>query len=197
MVHSNISTFHRLPAGADGKTFVVMPSDKNKNGSLEFDTYARRVAAKLSARGYRPVELAQQQPDYVVFLDYAIDGGKTMTGSTPIIGQTGGGTTYHSGSVMGTGGSAFYSGYSYTPPTYGVVGQAPYSTTVYTRILVLEVLDAPKLLTGTVEKLYETKVVSAGSIGNLPDVVPAMIEAIFKDFPGLSGATRRVSVPLE
>jgi hypothetical protein len=44
--------------------------------------------------------------------------------------------------------------------------------------------------------VYEARVTSAGSSNSLNEVVPAMIAAVFQDWPGKSGTTRRVEVQL-
>lgn len=187
-LRSHVSTFHRLPPSGAGKTFIVMPRDKNKVGSLEFDSNAKLVAAHLSVHGYRHVGNLVEA-DYVVLMDYWIDSGQTTSEVLPLIGQTGGGYTYHS-----FGG---YSGYSYTPPSYGIIGAIPFTATEYTRHLVLDFVDGKKLAAGSVEKTYEARVISRGSSSSLSQVVPYMIKAIFQDFPGRSGETRSVTVHMD
>ena len=194
-----MSSFHRLGAEDSGKTFAVLAADPSKRGSIEFDTYARLVATQLSAQGFREVGL-QPEPDLLVFLEYGIDAGQTVSGSLPVYGQTGGGYTYQGGSVTayGPGGSAAgtYSGYTYSPPTYGVVGAVPYSRTDYRRVLFLDIVDAKRSTPRSVVKVYEARVLSIGRTPSLPQIVPLMIQSLFSDFPGASGATRTVTLPL-
>jgi hypothetical protein len=46
-------------------------------------------------------------------------------------------------------------------------------------------------------KVFEAKAGSVGASGNLAVVMPAMITAVFKDFPGKSGETISVAAPLQ
>jgi hypothetical protein len=61
----------------------------------------------------------------------------------------------------------------------------------------LDIVDrAESLKEGKVKKRYEAKVVGIGSSSQLTVVVPAMINALFQDFPGKSGSTRSVDLPM-
>ena len=131
-----------------------------------------------------------------------IDAGKTTThvGSTPIYGQTGGGTTYQSGtgSAYGSGGYAYgsYSGTSYTMPTFGVVGSRTYSynVTTYTRNLAMDIVIRESLNTKTPKKVYEARVISKGSCGQIAQVMDEILEALFQEFPGESGRARTITI---
>lgn len=46
------------------------------------------------------------------------------------------------------------------------------------------------------KRYYEGRVESAGQTSALQTVMPALVRALFMDFPGSSGQTRRVDVPL-
>jgi hypothetical protein len=115
----------------------------------------------------------------------------------PIYGQTGGGTSYSSGTVTsGYGGYASYSGTTYTAPTFGQVGSVPYSQKMYGRNLDLSIIDDRRSSKNNVVKVYEGRVASSGSSADIAVVLPTMIEALFKDFPGQSGKTKKLSMPL-
>jgi hypothetical protein len=106
-VKSNVTAFNDLPVNDTGAAFFVMPLE-HQEGSVEYRQYASRISSGLVQQGYRPVtNIAEAQ--YVVFFDYGADNGRTVSGSTPIWGQTGGGTTYQSGSLnsFGTYGSTY------------------------------------------------------------------------------------------
>jgi hypothetical protein len=78
-------------------------------------------------------------------------------------------------------------------PTYGVVGTRETSQTEYMRVLRLDIVDKQALAEGNIKKLYEGKVVSSGFSGQLVQVLPTMVKALFEDFPGQSGTTRTSS----
>ena len=180
------------PDAAQRGVLVVMPGDPANNESLAFNSIRKRVAYYLSTKGYEIAD-ASSGANFVAFVNYKIDKGRTVSSSTPIIGQTGGGTSYSSGMVSGYGGTATYSGTTYKPATYGVVGVANSQSTVYTRDVWIDIFkwDGKKL--GA--KVYEMKAVSEGSCGNVNAVIPSIIDAMFKDFPGVDGKTQKVSLP--
>lgn len=189
-IGSRVTRFHSLPSVGAKKTFEIRGSDSG----IEFKTYADRVSKHLVAYGW--VRNTTGGPsDYVVVLVYDIDGGKTVSGSVPVYGQTGGGTSYTTGSVhTNRGGYANYSGTTYTVPSYGQVGTTSYTETVYNRSLVLHIYDLKESKKNALVTVYEGRVSSSGSSGEISEVLPTMIEALFKSFPGISGKTERLSM---
>lgn len=171
---------------------VVMPGDPANNNSLAFNSIRKRVEYYLSTKGYE-ISDGSSGANFVAFVNYKIDKGRTVSSSTPIIGQTGGGTSYSSGMVSGYGGSATYSGSTYVPPTYGVVGVVNSQSTLYTRDVWIDIFKWDGKKIGA--KVYEMKAISEGSCGNVNAVVPTIIDAMFKDFPGEDGKTKKVTLP--
>ena len=45
--------------------------------------------------------------------------------------------------------------------------------------------------------VYEATVITAGSSAFLNRAIPAMVTALFQDWPGKSGVTRRIEIPEE
>jgi hypothetical protein len=193
-VQSNISVFHDLPPTGQALKYATLPL-KSQEGSLEHKSYEQLIKTELNKRGY--VETPVAEADVIVFLDYGIDTGREVVSSYPIIGRTGTSSSYTSGTIQSYGGYTTYSGTTYNTPTYGVVGSGTYSETEYTRFLRLDFVDRVELAAGKVKKRYEAKVVSKGWSSQLAAVMPAMIKALFEDFPGKSGSVRRVSVPTQ
>lgn len=198
-IRSEVTRFHTLPAKGAGETFVILPYT-SQEGSLEFQQYASLVERQMVLRGYR-VATKSAPFDYAIFIDYAMDGGRTTTSNVPIWGQTGGGTSYSSGSVMGNYGtrsySGTYTGTTYTAPTYGVTGHVPVTNTTFTRVLTVNIVDGKQSTKDNLVTRYEGRVRSAGSTANLPQVMPFMIEALFRDFPGVSGQTTTVDLAVK
>jgi len=190
-VQSTTSRFHQLPEKGNGETFAFLPA-KSQEGGLEYRTYCERIKNKLIEYGWILSD-SPSNADYLVYFTYSIDGGETVSGSMPIYGQTGGGTSYTSGSVTsGYGGYATYSGTTYTPPTFGQVGSVPYTSKMYGRNLELTMIDDKKSSKDNIVKVYEGRVSSRGSSADIAVVLPTMIEALFKKFPGQSGKTKKV-----
>ncbi len=192
-VKTSVTAFHTLPAAPKGKTFVMVPYE-NQEGSLEWATYANLVSQHLQKYGLVPTQ-AIKGADLAVFMVYAIDGGKTSVSAVPVFGQTGGGTT---STTTGYVGSRPVYASTYTPPTYGVTGYAPVERTVFGRALKITILDAEQSLASKKPVVvYEATATSAGSSGNLNVVMPAIVNGVFKDWPGPSGTTREQVVPMK
>jgi hypothetical protein len=193
-VRTNVSTYYSPNHSARG-SLIGLPLDDTQSNSLEFRNIQTLVYSKLFAAGFssaRPNVTA----DYAFFLTYGIDSGRTVTSSVPIVGQTGGGTSYSSGTIMGSGGAppASYSGITTTMPTYGIVGMVPVSNTTYKRQLNIDVYK----VSSSPEKIYEIRATSTGTCGNMQAVLPLMIDAVFKNFPPkISGSQFNVDLPAD
>lgn len=176
LLRSEVAVFHHLPEDLSGTTYVMIPF-KEQEGRLQHKAYEEVVRQELNAKGFRETTLDQAQ--IVVFFAYGIDTGRRVVLSYPIIGQTG---------VEADGGPD-----SSPWPTYGVVGTRKTAETQYTRVLRLDIVDKQALAEGNIKKLYEGRVVSSGFSGQLVEVLPEMVKALFEDFPGQSGSTRTSS----
>ena len=191
-VHTKTTAFYTPDYKTSGSIFVIA-ADADNNNSLEFASYKKRFEDKLASNGYS-IATNANEAKYIAIVAYGIDNGKSSVVSTPIFAQTGGGTTYSSGTVYGAGGSASYSGSSYTMPTYGVVGSSASSSTTYTRAIALDIVDAKSLKTPQPKKVYESRVKSSGSCSVIAGVFDELLEAMFKGFPGDNGKTRSARI---
>lgn len=194
-VQTRTTAFY-VPEYKNSGTILVVAAIAEVNNSLEFAHYKALFEQKFASNGYTIVS-NPSDAKYVALVAYGIDDGKTAVVSTPIFGQTGGGTTYSSGTVYGSGGSATYSGSSYTMPTYGIVGSSTGSVTQYTRAIALDIVDAASLKEGHPKKVFESRAKSTGRCSVIAGVFEEMLEAMFKDFPGQSGKTRNAEVPFK
>lgn len=189
-VQSDVTRFHVLPPKGSGQTFTIRPVSSGND--LEFGAYAARVASHLQDYGW--IQASSQAVDYVVLIEYMMGGSHESQGAVPIMGQTGGGTTFQTGSVSTYGryGSTYgsFSGSSYSPATYGVVGSVPYSVRMHDRYLNIKVIDRVG------RHVFEGRVVSTGTKADIAAVLPQMIDSLFTKFPGESGKTKRIEKPL-
>lgn len=172
-------------------TIAVLPFDKSQEGSLEFQAVRNHLLRKLSEVGYIPAAQASQS-NFVAYITYGIDAGKTTMSSVPLIGQTGGGTSYSSGTVSSGTRFGSYSGTTTTMPTYGVIGSIPVSDTSYKRAVNIDIFEKTST---TPVKLYEMRAVSIGSCGNINAILFPIIDGMFRNFPGENGKTQRVDLP--
>lgn len=192
VVRSDISVFHNLDESANEITFAFDPTEA-QSGSLEYRAYADLVRGHLTELGYVEAD-AQSDAMWVIQMEYKIGDGKEKVGSRPIIGQTGSSSSTTYGTISSSGGFGTYSGTTYQTPTFGVVGSLTYSGTVYSRALQLKIAEPQTVGGNDTRVLLEATVFSVGSSSQLSRVMPAMVEALFRDFPGESGATRTEAV---
>ena len=189
-VETSSTTFHGENHAVRG-TISVMPIDKSQEGSLEFKTVSGYLLKKLSESGYIPS--SNPQSKYVAYITYGIDTGSTTMTSVPIFGQTGGGTSYSSGTVNSGARYGTYSGTTTTMPTYGMVGAMAMSGKEYRRAVNIDIFRSEP--NKAPEKVYELKGISSGSCGNVNSILFNIIDGMFKNFPGESGKSKAVNIP--
>lgn len=198
VIISDVTAFHRLSPGmAVGKTLAIEAFPPERQQSLEFAAYRQKLSTAFAAQGLIVVDKAADA-EWLAVVTYDIDNGQreSRTYSTPEYGRTGGGTTtYQSGSLSSygagtrSGSYGTYSGSTYTPPTYGVTGYSTntVTTTRYTRMMTIDILDRAALDKAQTVKLYESKLVSSGACGSLAGVFEYMVDGQFANWPGESG----------
>lgn len=180
------------PDAAMRGTIYVSPGTEAQANSLSFNSIKNRIAAHFGQKGYQPVS-DYQDAQYVAYVNYSINDGKKVKESVPIYGQTGvGGVSFSSGTVRGSGGYASYSGSTYTPPTFGMVGIADTEHTVYLRQVQIDVFKVDGKRLG--QKVYEIVGSSNGSCSNLKAVLPLIIDGMFEKFPGVDGEAQLAKV---
>jgi len=187
-VQTDVSRFQApsLPADLTGKTFVFVPMD-SQTGSVEYETYATAIAAQLERLGWRRTN-DMRNADYSVAFNYGQGNARTITTQVPIWGQTGGGTSYTSGTVNAYGsgggfGTANYNSTTYTPPTYGVVGSSTQTSTHYTRFLDVNIYDWKRSIAeNKLAGVWEARSTSAGSASSFAAVSKCMIKSVFTEF---------------
>lgn len=189
-VLSGVRNFSDPAVSYSGKSFAVRPIKGQETG-LEYQDYAGYVASKLTAYGM--VQAPFDQADFVAAIQYGVDRGRTVSGLTPVYGQTGGGEATHSGTIQGPDGTATYSGTTYIPETYGVVDEIEWSKTDYTRSFDLVIVDGQSVASGKPRQVYQANAISIGKEKTFYSVSRCVIDAVLNKFPDASGATRFVS----
>jgi hypothetical protein len=81
-------------------------------------------------------------------------------------------------------------GWGYSPYFWGPVFERSYTLQVYTRTLKLAVEQSGK-------RVFEATAVSEGTTNALPVIMPYLVASVFDGFPGESGKTRRVELPMQ
>lgn len=188
LIRTSTTTFHGLDHLAR-ESIVVMPVDKSQQESLEFKAISDYLLKKLVEKGYT-AHNQSASPAFTAFITYGVDSGRTTMTAVPLYGQTGGGTTYSSGTVSSYGRTATYSGTSMTMPTYGVVGSMPVTSTEYKRQVNVDIwrVSQPPV------KVYEMRGISTGSCGNMSSVIFGILDGMFEKFPGENGKSTSTMV---
>ncbi len=162
------------------KTFIVASGNKDVGeNDLQFIEARGLLESALLAKGFVYAE-SPAKADLVVFLSYGIGEPKTYTTTytMPVYGQTGGGTSQVNTTVYGTRGPQIVTSTVSQPVTYGVTGHQTKtsSRTLFGRWLRVDAISAADYKkTGRFRSVWETKVVSAGSSGDLRLIIPVMI----------------------
>lgn len=191
-IRTEVTAFHKLSTTTTPITYSFAPFDDQRN-SLEFETYAQQVRNELTAKGWQ--ETDPPAASVLVSFQYSIDEPTQKLVSYPIWGQTGVASSRTTGTVSTYGNTGYYSSTTTHTPTYGVTGTGTASVTTYHRYLLMQIVDGPALKNGNVKPVYEAKVRSEGTSGNLSLIVPYLLRSIFLDFPGESGSTRNEELP--
>lgn len=179
---SNVTSFHSdiPPAGA---RITLSPLDENRKDSLEFKQYAADIAVAAQRSGL--VGTDSENADYTVSFDVAVNDGREKIRSTVGGGFGGfgggfGGPFWHPG--FGWGG---YGGWG------GGFGAGNISSrTIYRAELHIEIRKAD----GTM--VFEATAETDSRKRSLPELVPLLAAAIFEEFPGEHGRTRRIKLDL-
>lgn len=188
-IRGNLTTFHELPGSVQGARYAIVPS-KGQADSLEFRTYVPYLRAELNKKGM--VEAAPADAQYHIYLTYDLGKGTTVNESVPLFGQTGGGTSYISGSAYGSRGNLIsYSGSVYTPPTFGMVGAISRTSTYYQQTVNVDFVDTQKSRdAGKAITVCELRMVGSDRMSSVARVMPLMLERMFYDFPAKSGSSK-------
>lgn len=221
---SQVTSFHAPETRFEGRRFAVVASPEQA-GSLEYRAYADMVRKALVARGMVDVigtgEVPTSPPptaELAVTIGYRIDDGRAVPVATPTYGYYQAGPTWAMTPYIGPGGIVRYTWTPSWPMAYGVVGQTVSQAVVYRRELRV-VIDDPSRMppppasvtppaaqapSGAATpaappagRVYEGTAFSEGQSSTLAPVMPAMVRALFAEFPGPNGSTRIVRVPFD
>lgn len=135
--------------------------------------------------------------DVAVFLQYEISQGRQVAFSYPIFGSVPTGTSTTTGTVGTYGNTSTINTTTTKQTTLGVVGTGTGNRSEYDRAVRVTMFSLPIYRESQkMEAVYEGEIRSSGSTGDLPTVMPALLEGLFLEFPGKSGTTNAVSVPI-
>ena len=168
---ADVTRFHMAQPGLRGSVYLE-PLDKAAAGTLEFQNYASAVGAELTEHGFS-VASAREGAEYVGVLAYGQTTREGVGGGSPITIGIGGGTF---GKNVGVG----------LGTSFGIGEKKTKETAINMLALKIERASDKSVL-------WEGRAVAeAGSTtryGPLAAAVPALADALLRDFPGTSGQT--------
>jgi len=170
---ADVTRFHELPAPA-GETLQIVAKDPAKADTLEFQRYADLVGEALGRQGYRP-PLAGEPSVLIAAIDYGVSQGRQAL-------RDNGGSRVG----VGVGGGSHHVGVGVST-TFALSGGD--GDMVYTRRLSVEISRR-----SDGKRLFEGRAISEGRTPDLGAVMPLLVEALFTDFPGVSGTTQEVEL---
>lgn len=191
-LRSEVTAFHQWPADAGGRSFAFTHNAGDAQ-DLERQAYENLVRLQLLKIGLRdpaPGESAQLK----VRVDYSMNARDVRVIETVLV-DPWFGTPWH--------GSAFHRPfwgwpgyghpYHYGPmwPTMPVARQQERRFTAFDRQLKVKIADAASQVAW-----HDVTVRSSGEKGNLVEVMPYLVEAAFRDFPGPNGTPRVVETKI-
>ena len=186
---AQITTFNRQDSGADawaGRRFIVQPLPGQAE-SLEYADYSLRVREALRRQGLVPVS-DLHTAELVVRFEYRADGGNVTgrTSSSSVSLGLGGG--YRTGWGVGLG-----------VPIGGTSENIQYRHRLQVQIDRVRAASGGPAPGGPIpgERVYESTLVTRSESAAVAPQMPAMIDALFDDFPGVNGKTVTVNLPAE
>ncbi|ROR16315.1 uncharacterized protein DUF4136 [Comamonas sp. BIGb0124] len=183
-LRSNVTTFQRWPADAQGATFDFR-TDPRYAQDLEYQSYQQRIADELQIQGIR-LARPGEKPRFWVGFDYDTATRRIQV-QEPIFDDR---RVWVSPIWVPNVG--WRGGYWASDP-FGprVVGSRTVEHDVRTRRLQVEISDGER-------RVFEsTAQTEAGGSGPINTVMPYLIRSVFADFPGRDGQTRTVEFDTE
>lgn len=191
-IRSEVTSFHQWPDYMSGRSFSFVHQDDEAK-SLERQSYENLLRTELLKLG-----LVEQTTGAVaqlaVRLDYRITGRDVRVIETVLVDPWYGTPWY---------GPGFYNPYwgwhGYGPPYYGpmwpsmpVAREQSRRYSIFQRELRIRISDYASEKTW-----FEVTAKSEGEQGNLAIVMPYLVQAAFKEFPGTTGVPRVIDIPFK
>jgi hypothetical protein len=174
-VVSDISVFHQLKAAHVPVTYLFLPFE-SQEGTFEYMVYQDDIRSALRSHNYVAVD-DPVLAEYVVVFDYGIDNGQAFLLSVPEATQDG---------VLSSAADD-----STRTPT-GAAAPSEYS-----RLFRLTIFSNETEKNPPPHVVYRASVKIRGEPSHVSATIPAVIKALFKDFPGESGSVRQETIQME
>lgn len=191
-IRSEVTAFNQWPADAAGRSFAFAHRDGDAQ-NLERKTYENLVRAQLLRLGLRD-PAAGEAAQLSVRVDYSIAGRDVRVVETVLVDPWYGTPWYGPGFYNPYWGMPGYHPYFHGPmwPSMPVAREQERRFTVFRRELKVKISDA-----AADKPWYDVTVRSEGEQGNLAVLMPYLVEAAFRDFPGVNGVPRVIEMKMK
>lgn len=191
-IRTEVTTFNQWAALPADRSYAFSRTLEWQN-SLEVGNYEDLVRDELALQGFRPAP-DPAQANLIVTLRPSVT-------TTSVRVRSGWGDPFWNGGWGGPWGGYYGGFYGRGFGPYGWPGYYPGfgafdgmdRIDVYHRRLELDI-DS-RAVPG--QRYYEGRVENDSNDASLPQVMPVLVRALFTDFPGNNGQTRRIDVPVE
>ena len=184
-IRSEVTAFHQWPADAGGRSFAFSHNagDAQDLERQNHENLVRLQLLKIGLRDPAPGETAQLK----VRVDYSINARDVRVIETVLVDPWFGSPWYGPGYYNPYWGWPGYGHPFYGPrwPAMPVARQQERRFTTLDRQLKVKIVDA-----ASQKAWYDVTVRSTGEKGNLVEVMPYLVDAAFRDFPGPNGTPR-------
>ena len=187
VIRSDVTSYENWSVTATGPKTFRFERTPEQADSLEHKVYEDLVREQMLGLGFTESEPGR----YTVTLGYSITGREVTVRETDWIDEP---RMPWYGPIARTPSGRIIYGWGYDPLWPWASRPITRETTrqVWRRELHVDIREPAAGL-----KVYEGKVVSEGSTDQLNPVMPYLVRALFSQFPGGNGQTRRVDLPIE
>ena len=187
VIRSDVTTFNDWSVAETGARTLKFTPTPEQAASLEYKVYEDLVRDRLLGLGFTEAADAH----LAVQLNYGLSSRDVLVRETDWYNEPRMGWY---GPIGRTPSGRLLYGWGYDP--FWPWASQPITRATTHRLWRRELrLDIRVAATGA--KVYEGTAVSEGSTDQLNPIMPYLVEALFSDFPGGNGVTRRVDVPIE
>jgi hypothetical protein len=173
MVRSDVTSFHQWPPATAEKTFSFAARG-GAAASLENQSYEQLVSDQLARLGYN-----RKPSGGALTVNFEADIKPREVKVTEPVDPW----IYRDPWWP-------YRPWGYYPGWWGPTYERSYTIQVYTRTLKFNMEQTGK-------RVFEATAVSEGTTRELPSIMPYLVASVFEGFPGESGKTRRVELPMQ
>ena len=184
-VRTEVTNYNEWPTLPTNRSYTFARTLEFQ-ASLEVKSYEDIVRDELAAQGFRYVQ-DRDQAELIVTLRPSTNGNRVRVSDPWADPFWGYGGFY--GGFYGRRGYGWYD--PFWSPFYGGFNYG--TIEIFNRRLEMDI-DS-KSVAG--RRYYEGRVESAGQSASFKEVAPYLVRALFTEFPGNNGQTRRVDVPIE